>query len=133
LNLAKDKSYDVAVLEMGMSTPMHEIQRLCRITPPDIAVELNVLPVHVEHLGSIENVARAKAELVEGMKPDGTAVLNADDERVLAMRGRAGDKVLTYAIDNDADVRASEISFPRFGETSFVLSTPNGKASVLFL
>ena len=74
LNLAKDDSYDMAVLEMGMSTPMNEIQRLCRITPPDVAVELKVLPVHVEHLGSIENVARAKAELVEGMKEGGTAV-----------------------------------------------------------
>ena len=86
LNLAKDNSYDVAVLEMGMSTPMNEIARLCRITPPDVAVELNVLPVHVEHLGSIENVAKAKAELVEGMKEGGTAVLNADDPRVLAMQ-----------------------------------------------
>ncbi len=84
LKLAADKSYDVAVLEMGMSTPMNEIQRLCRITPPDVAVELNVLPVHVEHLGSIENVARAKAELVEGMKDGGIAVLNADDPRVAA-------------------------------------------------
>ena len=61
-------------------------RRLCRITPPDVAVELNVLPVHVEHLGSIENVAKAKAELIEGMKPGGTAVLNADDPRVAAMR-----------------------------------------------
>ena len=92
LNLAKDSSYDVAVLEMGMSTPMNEIARLCRITPPDVAVELNVLPVHVEHLGSIENVAKAKAELVEGMKTGGTAVLNADDFRVLAMRDLRPDK-----------------------------------------
>ena len=132
LNLAKDKSYDVAVLEMGMSTPMNEIQRLCRITPPDVAVELNVLPVHVEHLGSIENVAKAKAELVEGMKPGGTAVLNADDFRVLAMRELVDGKVLTYGIENEADVRASEISFPRFGETSFTLITPSGTAHVRF-
>ena len=132
LNLAKDKSYDVAVLEMGMSTPMNEIQRLCRITPPDVAVELNVLPVHVEHLGSIENVAKAKAELVEGMKPGGTAVLNADDFRVLAMRELVDGKVLTYGIENEADVRASEISFPRFGETSFTLITPSGTARVRF-
>src|SRR5687767_8941118 len=62
LNLAADETFDVAVLEMGMSTPMNEIQRLCRITPPDVAVELNVLPVHVEHLGSIENVAKARSE-----------------------------------------------------------------------
>jgi UDP-N-acetylmuramoyl-tripeptide--D-alanyl-D-alanine ligase len=132
LNLAKDKSYDVAVLEMGMSTPMNEIQRLCRITPPDVAVELNVLPVHVEHLGSIENVAKAKAELVEGMKPGGTAVLNADDFRVLAMRELVDGKVLTYGIENEADVGASDISFPRFGETSFTLKTPNAKSYVRF-
>src|SRR4029079_11393942 len=121
LNLAKDDTYDVAVLEMGMSTPMNEIQRLCRITPPDVAVELNVLPVHVEHLGSIENVARAKAELVEGMKPGGTAVLNADDQLVAAMRDLAKGSVLTYGIESEADVTASEINFARFGETSFIL------------
>ena len=115
-----------------MSTPMHEIQRLCRITPPDVAVELNVLPVHVEHLGSIENVAKAKAELIEGMKPGGTAVLNADDPRVLAMREHVNGQVLTYAIDNEADVRALNISFPRFGETSFTLTTPSGEADVRF-
>lgn len=130
LTLAKDNTYDVAVLEMGMSTPMNEIQRLCRITPPDVAVELNVLPVHVEHLGSIENVAKAKAELVEGMKPGGTAVLNADDHRVAAMRDLVNGKMITYGIESDADVTASEINFARFGETSFVLTTPNGKSRV---
>jgi len=132
LNLAKDKSYDVAVLEMGMSTPMNEIQRLSRITPPDVAVELNVLPVHVEHLGSIENVAMSKAELIEGMKPGGKAVLNADDFRVLAMRDLVDGKVLTYGIENDADVRAADISFPCFGGTSFALKTPNGTSHVRF-
>jgi len=132
LNLAKDNSYDVAVLEMGMSTPMNEIARLCRITPPDVAVELNVLPVHVEHLGSIENVAKAKAELVEGMKDGGTAVLNADDPRVLAMGELSKGSVVTYGIDNDADVRATDIRFARFGETSFKLSTADESVEVLF-
>jgi UDP-N-acetylmuramoyl-tripeptide--D-alanyl-D-alanine ligase len=132
LNLAADSSYDVAVLEMGMSTPMNEIQRLCRITPPDVAVELNVLPVHVEHLGSIENVARAKAELVEGMKDGGTAVLNADDSRVLAMSGLSKGATTTYAIDSNADIRASDIRFENFGNTHFVLTTPAGVAEVAF-
>jgi UDP-N-acetylmuramoyl-tripeptide--D-alanyl-D-alanine ligase len=132
LNLAKDDSYDVAVLEMGMSTPMNEIQRLCRITPPDVAVELNVLPVHVEHLGSIENVAKAKAELVEGMKPGGTAVLNADDPRVASMRDFSKGKVITYGIDSPAEVTASDIAFAGFGKTSFTLVTPDGKAQVKF-
>jgi UDP-N-acetylmuramoyl-tripeptide--D-alanyl-D-alanine ligase len=132
LNLAKDKSYDIAVLEMGMSTPLNEIARLCRITPPDVAVELNVLPVHVEHLGSIENVAKAKAELVEGMKDGGTAILNADDPRVAAMSSLSKDKVVTYGIENAADVRAENISFERFGETKFTLVAGENKANVTF-
>ena len=132
LKLAADKTYDVAVLEMGMSTPKNEIARLCRITPPDFAVELNVLPVHVEHLGSIENVAKAKAELVEGMTPGGTAILNADDPLVAAMESIAGGKIRTFGIDNPADVAANEIQFPGFGATSFVLRTPEGEALVTF-
>jgi UDP-N-acetylmuramoyl-tripeptide--D-alanyl-D-alanine ligase len=132
LNLAKDPSYDMAVLEMGMSTPMNEIARLCRITPPDVAVVLNVLPVHVEHLGSIENVAKAKAEIVEGMKRDGTAILNADDARVAAMRSLAKGKTITYAIENEADVRAENVRFERFGETTFSLRANGETADVKF-
>jgi UDP-N-acetylmuramoyl-tripeptide--D-alanyl-D-alanine ligase len=132
LNLAKDPSYDVAVLEMGMSTPLNEIARLCRITPPDVAVVLNVLPVHVEHLGSIENVAAAKAEIIEGMKNGGTAVLNADDPRVITMSKLSKGEVLTYGIDNTADMIATDIEFAGFGSTAFTLETPAGSARVSF-
>lgn len=132
LKLAADKTFDAAVLEMAMSTPLNEIARLCKITPPDVAVVLNVLPVHLEHLGTIERIAQAKAELVEGMKPGGTAVLNADDFRVAAMSDlHAGDSV-TFGIAEKADVSASEIEMKRFGETRFVLNLPNGKAEVRF-
>lgn len=131
LNLAKDSTFDVAVLEMGMSTPNNEIARLCRITPPDIAVELNVLPVHVEHLGSIENIQKAKAELVEGMRSEGTAVLNADDFRVMAMKSLCV-KYVSYGIENNADVMAKDIKFERFGETFFTLKTPIGESEVSF-
>lgn len=130
LKLAEDDAFDAAVLEMGMSTPHNEIARLCRITPPDVAVELNVLPVHIEHLGSIENIAKAKAELVEGMKPDGTAILNADDFRVAAMRDLHQGKTITFGIENEADVSASEIKMKRFGETNFTLDLPNEKTNV---
>ena len=132
LNLAGDAEYDLAVLEMGMSTPMHEIARLCKITPPDVAVVLNVLPVHLEHLGSIEAIAAAKAEIVEGMKPGGTAVLNADDKRVAAMAGVSKGPVITYAIENEADVRAIDIRSAGFGRTEFTLRTPTGEARVRF-
>ncbi len=130
LNLAKYNDFDIAVLEMGMSTPLNEIARLCKITPPDVAVGLNVLPVHLEHLGSIENIASAKAELITGMKEGGTAVLNADDERVLAMRELSKGNVVTYGILNVADISAKNIVAERFGETRFTLQTPSESSDV---
>lgn len=123
--------FDLAVLEMGMSSPTHEIERLCKITPPDIGVELLVAPVHLEHLGTIENIAAAKAELVEGLKPGGTAVLNADDERVIAMRRLHDGPVVTFGIENTSDVTAAEIDTSRFGRSRFQLRTPLGEAEAV--
>ncbi len=130
LKLVAEPDHDVAVLEMGMSTPNREIARLCEITPPDVGIELNVLPVHVEHLGSIERIRDAKAELVEGIKPGGTAVLNADDERVLGMKGLHYGPVITYGFADAADVRAENVTTERFGETRFRLVMPSGTADV---
>lgn len=123
--------FDIAVLEMGMSSPTHEIERLCKITPPDIGVELLVAPVHLEYLGTIENIAAAKAELIEGLKPGGTAVLNADDERVLKMRERHKGPTLTFGIEHDSDVMARVIDTSRFGRSRFRLRTPLGEADAL--
>jgi UDP-N-acetylmuramoyl-tripeptide--D-alanyl-D-alanine ligase len=120
--------FNLAVLEMGMSSPTHEIQRLCRITPPDIAVELMVAPVHLEYLGSIENIAAAKAELIEGLKPEGTAILNADDAWVMKMRDKHQGKTLTFGIDNAADIAATEIDTQALGTITFRLRTPLGEA-----
>ena len=122
------EQFDLAVLEMGMSSPTHEIQRLCQITPPDIAVELMIAPVHLEYLGSIENIAAAKAELIEGLKPEGVAVLNADDEWVMAMRGKHQGRTITFGIDSPADVTGTEIDARRLGLIKFRLQTPIGDA-----
>lgn len=119
--------FDVAVLEMGMSSPTHEIQRLCAITPPDIGVELLVAPVHLEHLGTIENIAAAKAELIEGLKPNGTAVLNADDPLVMAMRTKHHGRIVTFGIENAADVMATDIETKHFRRSRFRLRTPLGE------
>ena len=121
-------AFDVAVLEMGMSSPTHEIRRLVQITPPDIGVELMVAPVHLEHLGTIENIAAAKAELIEGLKPGGTAVLNADDPLVISMRAKHSGRTMTFGIENAADVSASEIETSRLGLIRFRLHTPLGDA-----
>ena len=120
--------FDLAVLEMGMSSPTHEIQRLCRITPPDVGVELMVAPVHLEHLGSMENIAAAKAELIEGLKPNGIAVLNADDEWVMKMRTKHRGRTITFGIEQPADVAATEIDTGHLGLIKFRLRTSLGEA-----
>lgn len=129
--VSEDRSpdqFDLAVLEMGMSSPTHEIRRLCQITPPDVAVELMVAPVHLEYLGTIENIAAAKAELIEGLKPEGVAILNADDVLVMKMRDKHLGRTLTFGIDNVADVSATEIDTRSLGKVQFRLRTPLGEA-----
>ena len=121
--------FDLAVLEMGMSSPTHEIRRLVEITPPDVGVELMVAPVHLEHLGTIETVAAMKAELIEGLKPEGVAVLNADDELVMKMKSKTKGPVLTFGVQHAADVTAKKIDTSRFGSIRFQLWTPLGQAA----
>jgi UDP-N-acetylmuramoyl-tripeptide--D-alanyl-D-alanine ligase len=128
---ARPADFDVAVLEMGQSL-YGEIARLAQVAPPDIAVELNVAPVHLEFFESVEHIAAGKAQLIENMKPDGTAILNADDARVAAMRGKhsggSGGRTLTFGIENAADVSAVEIESARFGLSRFRLVTPLGES-----
>jgi len=123
------ESYDLAVLEMGMSSPTHEIRRLVQITPPEIGVELMVAPVHLEHLGTIETVAAMKAELIEGLKPGGIAVLNADDKLVMEMKSKTNGPVLTFGLEHVADVTAQNVDTSRFGAIRFRLRTPLGEAA----
>jgi UDP-N-acetylmuramoyl-tripeptide--D-alanyl-D-alanine ligase len=123
---ARPDDFDVAVLEMGQSM-FGEIARLAQVAPPDIAVELNVAPVHLEFFESVEHIAAGKAQLIENLKPEGTAILNADDARVAAMRSKHGGRALTFGIENAADVSAVEIESARFGLSRFRLVTPLGK------
>ena len=128
---AKPSDFDVAVLEMGMSV-FGEIARHCKVAPPDVAVLTNVAPVHLEFMGSVERIAEGKAHLVEGLKRGGTAVLNADDERVAAMRAKAGHaaRVITYGLSESADVRAVGPESVGVGVSRFLLRTQAGEAEV---
>jgi UDP-N-acetylmuramoyl-tripeptide--D-alanyl-D-alanine ligase len=122
------ENYDVAVLEMGVSMP-GEIARLCEVAPPDIAVELCVAPEHLEFLGTIERVAEAEGEIIENIKPGGTAILNADDDLVAAMKHRhTNGRTLTFGLEREADLTATEIENVRLNLTRFRLHTPQGTA-----
>jgi UDP-N-acetylmuramoyl-tripeptide--D-alanyl-D-alanine ligase len=93
-----------AVLEMGMNTP-GEITALAGIARPQVGVITNVHPVHLEGLGSIDAVARAKGELFEALPGSGTAVVNADDPYVLKQKSRTSAGIVTFGRDPTADVR----------------------------
>ncbi len=98
-----------AVLEMGFYVP-GEIALLCRLARPQVGVVTNISPVHLERAGSMQAIIDGKAELVESLPsaPEGVAILNADDERVLAMADRTRARVFTYGFAPGADLRASD-------------------------
>src|SRR5262252_7527526 len=128
---AKPSDYDFAVLEMGMSS-FGEIARLVSIAPPEVGVVGNVGTAHIEFFGSQERIARAKAEMVDGVKPGGVAVLNADDPLVIGMRERRDDvAVISFGVESGASVTAREIAVDSsLGGSRFVLETPDGEAEV---
>ena len=127
-NGARPAEFDAAVLEMGQSM-LGEIRRLCEVAPPDIGVVLMVAPVHLEFFASVEEIAEGKSQMVEGVKPGGVAVLNADDPRVAAMRAKHRGQTVTFGIENAADVTAADIESTRLGLTRFRLVTPAGDAA----
>jgi UDP-N-acetylmuramoyl-tripeptide--D-alanyl-D-alanine ligase len=85
----------ILTLEMGMRGP-GQIAALCRICPPDTGVLTNISAAHLEMLGSLENIARAKWELVESLPAEGLAVLNAEDEWCAALGGQWGGRKVFY-------------------------------------
>lgn len=118
--LSLGPEHEVAVLEMGMYVG-GEIADLARIARPDIGIVTAVQGVHLSRIGSIEAIERAKAELVEALPADGTAILNADDPRVRRMAGRTSARVLTYGFDPAADVTATDIRSVGFDGMRFTL------------
>jgi UDP-N-acetylmuramoyl-tripeptide--D-alanyl-D-alanine ligase len=116
------------VLEMGMRG-FGEIARLCSIAQPTIGVVTAVAAAHTERVGGIEGVARAKAELVQALPSTGYAILNADDERVRAMRDLANAQVLTYGVHESADIRIIKCDLDEMARASVSATTPWGSVS----
>jgi UDP-N-acetylmuramoyl-tripeptide--D-alanyl-D-alanine ligase len=117
-----------AVLELGMNHP-GEIGYLGGICQPDVGVITNVGPAHLEGLGNLENVARAKAELLATIRPGGTAILNADDPLVAAMGQGLAHPVIFFGTQKTAQVRAENVRLTEEG-TAFSLITPSGDRPV---
>ncbi len=109
-----------AVLEMGMYA-LGEIAALCDIAQPQVGVVTNVAPIHLERLGSIEHIALAKAELVRALPPEGVAVLQADDPRVMAMAAQTAAQVVSYGEAATADIRAEAVESQGLEGSSFTV------------
>ncbi|MDP9006489.1 MAG: UDP-N-acetylmuramoyl-tripeptide--D-alanyl-D-alanine ligase, partial [Actinomycetota bacterium] len=119
---------EAVVVEMGARFS-GDLRYLCGIARPTVGVVTAVNLVHTETFGSLEDVARAKAELVEALPVDGSAVLNADDLLVAAMAGRTSARVLRYGLEH-GDVRAEGITLDAELRPSFHLRSPWGDAEV---
>jgi UDP-N-acetylmuramoyl-tripeptide--D-alanyl-D-alanine ligase len=112
--LRMDEGAKVAVIELGMNHA-GEIRDLAAIACPNTGVVTNVGWAHIENFDSVEGIAAAKRELVESLGPSGTAVLNADDERVAAFAKAHSGRTVTYGESPAADVRAEQVEYSREG------------------
>lgn len=127
--LRTDAATRYLVLEMG-ARHVGDIAHLTGLVAPDIAVVLNVGQAHLGEFGSRGAIARAKGELVQGLAAGGTAILNADDPRVVAMRSLTDGPVLTFGWAEHADVRVLNLTLDRLGRASFTLRTADCSAAV---
>ena len=115
---------EIAVVEMGMRG-LGQIKAMCAIACPDVAVISNVGSTHVGELGSLDNIAKAKSEILEDLPADGYAVLNGDLPRVRAMEKKLHTDVCWFGLTETDNVRAEKVAITA-GGSRFVCRTPAG-------
>ena len=107
--LAMSEDTEVAVLEMGMNH-FREIAYLTAIGKPDLAVIINIGTMHIEHLGSMEGILKAKLEILEGMPADGAIILNGDDPLLWNQRNELKERAVYFGVRNsEADVTGCNV------------------------
>ena len=107
---------DIAVVEMGMRG-LGQIAELCEIAEPDSGLISNVGETHMELLGSMDNIAKAKGEIVDGLPTEGFAVLNGDSEYVRRAAGHTKAKVVYFGLGEGCDYQGSDIVTSALGTT----------------
>lgn len=115
--------HELLILEMGARYPGN-IEELCDIAEPDISIVTNVGVAHLETFGSKQSIAHTKGALIRRLKPDGTAVLNADDSEVMRMADRDDINIISAGLET-GQVRAADIEYGPDG-THFRAQFPNG-------
>lgn len=126
--LGLDATHRAAVIEMGMNHP-GEIGYLAPIGAPTVAMVTNAQRAHLEGVGDLDEVAREKGSIFNGLGMAGVAVINADDRYADYWRGMIGQRLVrTFGVDKPADVRA--VVRQHGLETELQLSAPEGEATV---
>jgi UDP-N-acetylmuramoyl-tripeptide--D-alanyl-D-alanine ligase len=123
------KKPDIGVLELGMNH-FGEISALVKIAEPDVRVWTNVGPAHLEFFGTVDAIAEAKAEILEGADKDSLLVANADDDLVMRHAGTFAGRVRTFGVERPADVRALAVRDLGIDGTAAIVRTPIGEAEV---
>ncbi|MFH1018028.1 MAG: UDP-N-acetylmuramoyl-tripeptide--D-alanyl-D-alanine ligase [Pseudomonadota bacterium] len=113
----------LAVLELGVNN-FGEMGTLCRLAEPTVGVLTNIGPVHLEKLGSLDGVAKAKGELYEHLPENGVAVINIDDPRLKSFEGSTRARKITISLRGTADVSAKVVR--DLGSDGLVLSVRYG-------
>lgn len=119
INNDLEARHQILVLEMGARYEGN-IDELCNIAEPDISVVTNVGVAHLETFGSQDAIARTKSTIIKRTKPDGKAILNADDERVKAMADLRDDLDITYVGLESGGIRATNIKYGPEGMTFII-------------
>jgi UDP-N-acetylmuramoyl-tripeptide--D-alanyl-D-alanine ligase len=120
---------DIAVVELGMNHA-GEIRTLTAIAEPEVRIWTNVAPAHLEFFESIDAIADAKAEILEGATPHTLLVANADDARVTARISRFAGRTVTFGLERQADIRASHVRDLGIEGMLADIETPEGSAVV---
>jgi UDP-N-acetylmuramoyl-tripeptide--D-alanyl-D-alanine ligase len=107
--LQREERHRSVVVELGMNH-RGEIARLAAIAKPSVGVITNIGTAHIEFLGSRDEIAREKGDLVAALPADGVAVLNGDDRRALDQASRSAARVLRFGLGPEADVRAERVT-----------------------
>ncbi len=118
--LSRREGDAAAVVELGMNH-RGEISALAAIARADIGVVTNVGTAHIEHLGSREEIALEKTDLLAALGEDGTAILHGDDPLLRAEIPRIRARVVTFGLDAACDVRAENVERPEPGRFAFDL------------
>ena len=120
--LQLDETHQVAVIEMAMRGA-GQIEYLADIARPTHAVITNIGPQHIELLGSEENIARAKAEILKFLPPHGVAILPADDEYLDFFTDQVGCHVVRFGFNPSAEYHGAEVKTESDGTISFAITT----------